>query len=188
MTTLTIAFLAITGIIIIFIYNQFVTLRQRVKNSWAQIEVELHRRYELIPNLIDTVKAYANHEQETLENVTKARVGALSSQNVQEQAGAESILTATLKNLFAVAEKYPELKADVNFQKLQQELVNTEGNIAFARQFYNDTVQKYNTRIEMFPYNLFAGIFNFYSSEYFSLTEREAREAVAVEFRSNSKE
>lgn len=175
--------IVLIALFIIWMYNQFVTLRQRVHNAWSQIEVQLRRRYDLIPNLVETVKAYAGHEQQTLEELTKARSQALAAQKVADQAGAENMLTSTLKSLFAVAENYPDLKADQNFRKLQDELVETEGKITFARQFYNDTVQKYNTKIEMFPYNLFAGIFQFRSAEYFNLNEsREVRNAVTVDW------
>ncbi|OEF96604.1 LemA family protein [Desulfuribacillus alkaliarsenatis] len=183
-STATIALIIIIvfiGTVIAFLYNQFVALRQRVHNAWAQIDVELKRRYNLVPNLVETVKAYASHERETLENVTKARTNALAADDINEQAGAENMLASTLKTLFAVAENYPDLKADENFRKLQQELINTESKISFARQFYNDTVQKYNTKIEMFPHNLLAGLFQFQSAQYFNISEDSgARQVVNV--------
>jgi LemA protein len=169
-------------IVIVLIYNQFVKLRQRVNNAWSQIEVQLKRRYDLIPTLVDTVKEYASHEQQIIERVTIARTEALSAKVIDQRAGAENMLSNTLKNLFAVAENYPQLKANENFCKLQDELSNTESQISFARQFYNDTVQKYNTKIEIFPNNIFAGIFNFQAAKYFNLNDNyEARHAVNVD-------
>ncbi len=168
---------------LIFAYNKFVTLKERVANAWSQVEVQLKRRYDLIPNLVNTVKAYAKHEQETFEKITQARSQAINAHSVNEQAQAESQLTNTLKSLFAVAESYPELKADANFRNLQDELTNTEGKISFSRQFYNDTVQKFNTMIKLFPNSLIAGIFNFTAADYFNLEEEpEARENVEVKF------
>lgn len=170
-------------IVLIATYNRLVTLRQRLKNAWAQIEVQLKRRYDLIPNLVSTVKGYATHERETFEQVTKARTTAIGAQTVQEQAGAENMLTGALRQLFAVAENYPQLKADTNFRQLQEELTNTEGKIAFSRQFYNDTILKYNTAIQSFPTLLIAGMFGFHQEVYFNLDdEAEARKAVKVEF------
>jgi len=178
--------LGIIGLIVVSligIYNRLVTLRQRIKNAWAQIEVQLKRRYDLIPNLVNTVKGYAAHEKETFEKVTQARNMAIQAKDVNAQAGAENMLSGALKTLFAVAESYPELKADANFRQLQDELANTEGKIAFARQFYNDTVMNYNTTIQRFPTVLIAGMFGFTKEEYFNLDEEAiAREAVKVEF------
>ncbi|NMA92903.1 MAG: LemA family protein [Firmicutes bacterium] len=180
---------AIGGIVVLLavfgigIYNQLVTLRQRIKNAWAQIEVQLKRRYDLVPNLVSTVKGYAAHEKETLERVIEARNRAVGAENVQEQAGAEGMLTGALRQLFALAENYPELKANTNFMRLQEELTNTEGKIAFSRQFFNDTVLKYNTAIQRFPAVLLAGIFGFPPEGYFNLEgETEARQTVRVEF------
>lgn len=170
-------------IVLIATYNRLVTLRQRLKNAWAQIEVQLKRRYDLIPNLVSTVKGYATHERETFEQVTKARTMAIDAKTVQEQAGAENMLTGALRQLFALAESYPQLKADTNFRQLQEELTNTEGKIAFSRQFYNDTILKYNTAIQRFPTLLIAGMFGFHQETYFNLDdEAEARKAVKVEF------
>ena len=174
---------ALLAILFIAMYNRLVTLRQRIKNAWAQIEVQLKRRYDLIPNLVATVKGYAAHEKETLERVVQARNAAISAQGVQEQAGAENMLTGALRQLFALVENYPELKANTNFLQLQEELTNTEGKIAFSRQFYNDTVLKYNTAIQRFPAVVFAGMFGFHQEVYFNLDEEaEARQAVKVEF------
>lgn len=178
--------LGIIALIVVFligIYNSLVKLRQRVKNSWAQVEVQLRRRYDLIPNLVNTVKGYAQHEKETFEKVTEARTKAMSAGTVGEQSQAENMLTGALRSLFAVAEAYPELKANTNFLQLQTELSDTESKIAFSRQFYNDTVQSYNTKIELFPNNLVAGTMGFQHEQYFSLDEDPgAREPVNVQF------
>ncbi len=170
-------------VLVISIYNRLVTLRQRIQNAWAQIEVQLKRRYDLIPNLVSAVKGYAAHEKETFERVTAARNMAIGAKNIQEQAGAENMLTGALRQLFALAENYPELKANTNFMQLQEELTNTESKIAFSRQFFNDTVLKYNTAIQRFPAVLAAGLFGFHQQFYFNLDdETEARQAVRVEF------
>lgn len=177
---------AIVLLIVVFlitIYNRLVTLRQRIQNAWAQIEVQLKRRYDLIPNLVSTVKGYAAHEKETFERVTAARNMAIGAKNMEEQAGAENMLTGALRQLFALAENYPELKANTNFMQLQEELTNTESKIAFSRQFFNDTVLKYNTAIQRFPAVMLAGMFGFHQQIYFNLDdEAEARRAVRVEF------
>lgn len=171
------------GLYVVFAYNTLVTLRQRVKNAWAQVDVQLRRRYDLIPNLVNTVKGYASHERDIFERVTQARARAMGATTTAEQAGAENALTGTLKSLFAVAENYPQLKADANFRQLQEELSNTESKIAFSRQFYNDTVQKFNTRLEVFPSSIVARLFSFNAMEYFSLDlETEAREPAKVDF------
>jgi len=178
--------LVVVAVIVIFLigtYNRLVSLRQRIRNAWSQIDVQLKRRYDLIPNLVNTVKGYATHERETFENVTRARNMAINASDVNQQAEAENMLSGALKSLFAVAESYPELKADANFRQLQEELSNTEGKIAFSRQFYNDTVMKYNTAIQRFPTVLIAGMFGFHQEEYFNIEEGSAaREAVKVEF------
>ncbi len=177
------AIILLIVVFLISIYNRLVTLRQRIQNAWAQIEVQLKRRYDLIPNLVSTVKGYAAHEQETFERVTAARNMAMGAKNVEEQAGAENMLTGALRQLFALAENYPELKANTNFMQLQEELTNTESKIAFSRQFFNDTVLKYNTAIQRFPAVLVAGMFGFHQQIYFNLDdEAEARRAVKVEF------
>ncbi|MDW7649726.1 MAG: LemA family protein [Bacillota bacterium] len=177
------AVLVITGLFFISSYNGLVALRQRVQNAWAQVDVQLRRRYDLIPNLVNTVKGYAKHEQETFEKVTQARNLAMAAGTVEEQAGAENMLSGTLKSLFALAENYPQLKADSNFKQLQDELSNTESKIAFARQFYNDTVQKFNTKIQVFPTVLIAGMLGFTAAEYFNLdSEAAARRPVDVKF------
>ena len=171
------------AVFLISVYNSLVQLRQRVQNAWAQVDVQLKRRYDLIPNLVGAVKGYAQHEKATLEGVTQARNIAMNAGNIQEQMQAENMLSGALRSLFAVAEAYPELKANTNFMQLQAELTDTESKIAFARQFYNDTVQKFNTKIELFPTNLVAGMLGFAMVDYFNLQgEPDARQAVKVEF------
>lgn len=166
---------------VIAMYNRLVTLRNRVDNAWSQIDVQLRRRYDLIPNLVETVKGYASHEKETFDRVTQARAAAINAGNVHDQAEAENMLTGTLKSLFAVAEAYPELKANQNFMMLQEELSGTESKIAYARQFYNDSVMTFNTMIQKFPQNLIAGMLGFTEREYFEI-EEAAAEPVKVEF------
>ncbi len=167
---------------VVVLYNRLVVLRNRVDNAWSQIDVQLRRRYDLIPNLVETVKAYAKHESETFEKVTQARNAAISAGSVKEQGQAENMLTETLKSLFAVAEAYPELKANQNFMMLQEELSGTEGKIAYARQFYNDSVMSYNTSTQTFPANLLAGAFGFSLRDYFEIELAEAKEPPKVAF------
>ncbi len=177
--------LAIPVIIILWfvaIYNSLVKLRVRVRDAWAQIDVQLKRRYDLIPNLVNTVKGYAAHEREVLENVTKARQQAIDVRGVAEQAQAENFLTRALRQLFAVVENYPNLKANEHFLALQEELTSTENKIAFARQFYNDTVRTYNTKIQQIPANIIANMFNFQREEFFEIEEAAEREAPVVQF------
>ncbi len=171
----------VVAIALVAMYNRLVTLRNRIDNAWSQIDVQLKRRYDLIPNLVETVKGYAAHEKQLFENVTKARASAINAQSVGEQAQAENMLSQTLKSLFAVAENYPDLKANQNFMMLQEELSGTESKIAYARQFYNDSVMTYNTAIQRFPTNLMAGVFGFSAREYFEI-EEGAREPVKVDF------
>lgn len=166
---------------VIGIYNRLVTLRNRVDNAWSQIDVQLRRRYDLIPNLVETVKGYAKHEQETLEKVVQARQMAIDASSVKEQSQAENMLTSTLRSLFAVAEAYPDLKANQNFLMLQEELSGTESKIAYSRQFYNDSVMTYNTSIQTFPNNILAGMFGFAPRDYFEI-EEAAKEPVKVQF------
>ncbi|MGN0197303.1 MAG: LemA family protein [Candidatus Gastranaerophilaceae bacterium] len=159
---------------VVVVYNGLVVLKNRVKNAWAQIDVQLKRRCDLIPNLIETVKGYAAHESATLENVVKARQQAINvGDNVKNRAEAENALSGTLKSLFAVAENYPDLKANQNFMQLQEELTSTENKISFARQFYNDAVMAYNNKKEMFPTNIIAGVFNFENRDFFEIAEAE---------------
>jgi LemA protein len=177
------AIIVIIALWFVGMYNSLIRWRNRVKNGWAQIDVQLKRRYDLIPNLVNTVKGYAAHEKETFENVTKARNMAIAeSGGVAKQAQAENFLSQTLKSLFAVVESYPELKANENFMGLQEELTSTENKIAFARQFYNDTVMKYNIKIQSVPTNIVAGMFSFKQEELFEVEEAEVREAPKVEF------
>jgi len=171
----------VLGIYLIALYNGLVKLRNRIENAWAQIEVQLKRRYDLIPNLVETVKGYATHERETFEAVTQARNMAQGATGVQEQAQAENMLTGALKSLFAVSEAYPDLKANENFLNLQEELTATEGRIAYARQFYNDSVFKYNTKIQSFPAVLIAGAMHFTAREYFEADD-QSRGPVEVSF------
>jgi LemA protein len=165
-------------------YNGLVKRRNQVDNSWSQIEVQLKRRHDLIPNLVESVKDYMAYEQETLTAVTQARAAAIdaSKQGPQAQAAAENALTGTLKSLFAVAENYPDLKANQNVMQLQEELTSTENKIAFARQFYNDSVLTYNNKIQMFPSNLIAGMFNFTTRQFFEAPETD-REVPSVNLR-----
>lgn len=162
-------------------YNRLVRLRNRIANAWAQVDVQLRRRYDLIPNLVETVKGYAKHERETFESVTNARANALSAQGVAAKAQSENALSATLKSLFAVAEAYPDLKANQNFLNLQEELSSTEGRIAYARQFYNDAVLQLNTKVQSFPSNIIANMFGFREHEYFEADDT-SRGPVTVEF------
>ncbi len=171
----------LVGIYVLVTYNGLVSLRNRIENAWAQIDVQLKRRYDLIPNLVETVKGYATHERETLDRVIQARNAGMSANGVQDQAAAENMLTGALKSVFALSEAYPDLKANTNFLQLQEELTGTEGRIAYARQFYNDTVYRYNTKIQSFPANVLAGRFRFAEREYFRADD-EARGNVNVQF------
>jgi len=177
--------LIVFAVIIVFvvgIYNGLVSLRNRSENAWAQVDVQLRRRYDLIPNLVETVKGYAKHEKETFQNVTEARSKAINAGTVKEQGDAENMLSGALKSLFAVVESYPDLKANQNFLMMQEELAGTEGKIAYARQFYNDSVMKFNTKQQVFPSNVIANMFNFQEKEYFEIEEAAAKEPVKVKF------
>ena len=167
---------------LVLTYNGLVRLRNGVKNAWAQIDVQLRRRYDLIPNLVETVKGYAAHEKETFENVVKARQAGIDASNIKEQGQAENMITGALRQLFALSEAYPDLKANTNFLSLQEELASTENKIGFARQYYNDAVQTFNTRQQMFPANMVARMMGFEPSDFFELEEAEMREAPKVEF------
>jgi LemA protein len=178
-----IALVVIVGIWAVATYNGFVRLRNLVEEAWHQIETELQRRYDLIPNLVETVKGYASHERETFQAVTEARAAAANpGSSPAEQAQQENMLTQALGRLFAVAEDYPELRASENFMQLQTELTNTEDRIAAGRRFYNANVRELNTRIETFPPSIIAGIFKFTRAEYFETDDPAARQAPAVEF------
>lgn len=175
--------IAIIVVWIIAIYNKLVTLRTRVKEAWADIDVQLKRRYDLIPNLIETVKGYVEHEKETFRAVTEARARAIGAQNVEEQAEAENMLSGALKSLFAVSESYPELKANQNFLELQRELSDTENKIQSARRFYNGLVRDFNIKQDVFPNNMIVGMLRFEKQKFFELEENSAaKENVKVEF------
>jgi LemA protein len=176
-----VAVVVIVAIAVVVIYNRLVRLRNRCENSWAQVDVQLRRRYDLIPNLVEAVKGYAAHEKSTFEEVTKARTAAQQTQAPADKAQAENVLTAAIGRLFAVAEQYPELRATENFQQLQAQLADVEQNIVIARQVYNDAVLSYDNALETVPTNIVAGLFNFSPREYFE-TEGVSREAPAVQF------
>jgi len=184
MGPLIILLIIIGGLALIFVglYNSLITLRNRCDNAWSQIDVQLRRRYDLIPNLVETVKGYAKHEREVFENVTQARAAAVNAQGVKEIGQADNVLTGALKSLFAVAENYPDLKANQNFLMLQEELAGTESKVAYARQFYNDQVMKFNMKQQVFPSNIIANMFNFKPREYFQIEEEVARGPVKVSF------
>ncbi len=166
---------------VIVTYNGLVRLRNRIQNAWAQIDVQLRRRYDLIPNLVETVKGYAAHEKGTFEAVTQARANAINAQGPAAQAQAENMISGALKSLFAVSEAYPDLKANQNFLSLQEELSGTEGRISYARQYYNDAVLRLNTKIQSFPSNILAGMFGFKEHEYFEADDT-SRGPVSVQF------
>jgi LemA protein len=174
--------LGVPILIVIFMYNRLVTLRNRSDNAWYQIDVQLQKRADLVPNLVETVKGYAAHEKSVFENVTKARSIYSQAGTVKEKADATNMLTSTLKTLFAVAENYPELKANQNFLLLQEELSGIESKIAYARQFYNDVVMTFNNTQQVFPSNIIANIFGFKPREYFEIEEAK-REAPKVDFK-----
>ena len=175
------AIVVIAVIVFIVLYNGLVQQRNRIDNAWSQIDVQLQRRHDLIPNLVETVKGYAAHERETLDAVVRARNNAVQAQGPAEQAQAENVLTGALRQLFALSEAYPDLKANQNFLNLQEELTSSEDRVAYARQFYNDSVLKYNNKIQSIPSNMIAGMFNFAEREYFEV-ESAAREVPRVQF------
>jgi LemA protein len=166
---------------LVLIYNNLVTLKQRIDNAWSQIDVQLKKRYDLVPNLVETVKGYAKHEKEIIDNVVNARAMALKASNIKEKAKADAELTAALKSIIAIAENYPQLRASENFRLLQEQLEGIESKIAYARQFYNDSVLEYNTKIALFPNSIIASMFNFTPKEYFKIEEKE-RENIKVSF------
>jgi LemA protein len=188
MGSLSLPMVIVIGVVLILlgwligVYNGLVRLRNQVKNAWAQIDVQLKRRHDLIPNLMETVKGYMVHERQTLENVTKARNLAAQASGVGSQAQAESSLNRALGQFFLVVENYPDLKANQNFLALQEELASTENKIGFARQFYNDQVMLFNNKVQMFPSNLIAGAFNFAQAESFQVEDAAEREAPKVSF------
>ena len=177
--------LAVVVALVLFIvgvYNNLVSLKLRVENAWAQIDTQLKRRFDLIPNLVETVKGYAKHEEETLEKVIAARNKLTEGGSVNEVANASNEVSNCLKSIFALSEAYPDLKANENFNSLQVELSGTEDKIAFARQFYNDTVQKYNESIAVFPNSVIANMFKFTAKDFFEVSNESEREAVKVQF------
>ena len=184
MSTVMIVVLGFVGLLLLFLivtYNRLVKLRNRIDAAWSQIDVQLRRRHDLIPNLVETVKGYAAHERETLEAVVAARRQAVDATGVEQQAQAENMLTGALRQLFALSEAYPDLKANQNFLALQEELTGTEGRIAFSRQFYNEQTLAYDNARESFPTNIVAGVFNFEAREYFE-AEESSRAPVRVDF------
>jgi len=180
-TTIILIILGILVLYIILAYNSLIRLKLRIDNAWSQIDVQLKRRYDLIPNLIETVKGYAKHEKTVFENVTKARASMLKADTLPKKAQAENMMSSALKSIFAVAENYPQLKANENFKLLQEELAGTESKIAYSRQFYNDNVMSFNTSIQTFPKSIIASIFNFKEREFFK-TEGKEKEVVKVKF------
>ena len=177
--------LAIVVVLILFIiklYNDLVGLREKVKNAWSQIDVQLQRRFDLIPNLVETVKGYMAHEADVLTKVTDLRSSWADAKTLDEKAKLDNELSDTLKTIMAVAENYPDLKANQNFSDLQTELTNTENKISYSRQFYNDTVTRYNTKLEVFPSNIVASMFHFTSEQLFEVDNQEAKKNVKVDF------
>ena len=177
--------LIIVVVLVIFViklYNDLVSLKQRVKNAWSQIDVQLQRRFDLIPNLIETVKGYMEHESDVLTKVTELRTSWTSAKTIKEKSELDGELSGALKTIMAVSENYPDLKANQNFSELQEELQNTEDKIAFSRQFYNDTATKYNTKLQVVPSNIIAGLFHFEASDLFEAESQEARKNVKVDF------
>lgn len=174
--------IAVLVIFVISMYNSLVRLRQKVKNSWSQIDVQLQRRFDLIPNLVETVKGYMSHENDVLTKVAELRTSWANAGTVAEKANLDNQLSGALKTIMAVSESYPELKANQNFSELQQELQNTENKISFSRQFYNDSVTMYNTKLEVFPSNIIASMFGFKAEEFFKVESEEARKNVKVDF------
>lgn len=170
------------------VYNGLIQLKNKVDEAWADIETQLKRRYDLIPNIVETVKGYAGHEKSTLENVTKARNMAMSAGTMADKAQAENALTGTLKSLFALAENYPDLKANQNFMDLQQTLKDIEEHLQLSRRYYNATVRDFNTKVELFPNNIFAGIFNFKRRDFFQVDSEEERKNVKVSFSEHKEE
>ena len=172
----------VIAVFIVSVYNGLVTARQKVKNAWSQIDVQLQRRFDLIPNFVETVKGYMTHEKDTLTKVTELRSSWANAGSVEEKANLNNQLSNTLKTIMAVSENYPELKANQNFAELQEELRNTENKISFSRQFYNDSVTMYNTKLEVFPSNIFANMFGFTPETLFAAESEEARKNVKVNF------
>ncbi len=184
-TLIILGIVVVGAVIIIGMYNSLIRLKNRVDEAWSDIDVQLKRRYDLIPNLVETVKGYAGHEKETLESVTKARSQAMAAQesgDAAQQAEAENMLSSTLKSIFALSENYPDLKANTNFLELQRELSDTENKIQASRRFYNGNVRDFNTKLEIFPTNIIGNILGFKSREYFEIEDEKERENVKVKF------
>ncbi len=179
------AIVVIVIIAIISIYNGLVRLRVKIDNAWSQIDVQLQRRFDLIPNFVETVKGYMNHERETFEKITELRTSWAKTTTISEKADLDNQLSGALKTIMAVSENYPDLKANQNFSELSEELRNTENKISFSRQFYNDTVASYNTKLQVVPSNIIAGIFNFKPRELFEVENEEIRKNVKVDFGNN---
>ena len=186
MVWIIVAIIAVIIIAIIAMYNGLVQARIKVDNAWSQIDVQLQRRFDLIPNFVETVKGYMTHENETFEKIAQLRTSWANTESISEKANLDNELSTALKTIMAVSENYPDLKANQNFSELSEELRNTENKISFSRQFYNDTVTMYNTKLEVFPSNIIAGMFNFKSRDLFKTENDEARKNVKVDFSSNS--
>lgn len=174
--------IVVVALAVILMYNGLVQSRNKVKNAWSQIDVQLQRRFDLIPNLVEAVKGYMEHETETLAKVTELRTSWANAQTVSEKADLDNQLSGALKTIMAVSENYPDLKANQNFSTLQEELRSTENKISYARQFYNDSVTMYNTKLQVIPTNIIAGMFNFKEEELFKTDSEEARQNVKVDF------
>ena len=174
--------IAVIAFFVIATYNGLVTSRQKVKNAWSQIDVQLQRRFDLIPNFVETVKGYMAHETETLAKVTELRTSWANAGTIDEKAKLNNQLSGALKTIMAVSENYPDLKANQNFSELQEELRNTENKISYARQFYNDSVTMYNTKLQVIPTNIIAGMFNFKEEELFKVSSEEVKQNVKVDF------
>ena len=182
LTWITLGIIALIVVWAIATYNRMIVLRNRIDNAWSQVDVQLRRRYDLIPNLVEVVKGYAAHERETFEAVTKARQAGIDATGIQNQAAAENMISQALRRLFAVAEAYPQLRATENFTQLQEELAGTESKIAYSRQFYNDTVLSFHNLIQAIPARLIAGMGGFKARDYFEIEEPAARGPVQVSF------
>jgi len=185
LTLIILGVVVVGAVVIIGMYNSLIKLKNRVEEAWSDIDVQLKRRYDLIPNLVETVKGYAGHEKSTLESVTKARSQAMAAQesgDAKQQAAAENMLSSTLKSIFALSESYPELKANTNFLELQRELSDTENKIQASRRFYNGNVQDFNTKLEVFPTNIIGNMLGFKSREYFEIEDEKERDNVKVKF------
>ena len=183
-TLILVGIVVVVVLAVIAMYNRLVVLRTRCEEAWSDIDVQLRRRYDLIPNLVETVKGYAGHEKEVFEKVTEARASAISAKTVPEQAQAENFLTSALRTVFAVAENYPQLRASENFMQMQRDLSDTEDKIQAARRFYNSTVRDLNIRVDVFPSSIIAGMFAFKKRDMFEIEEPEARAPVRVSFTS----